>query len=277
MRTETDTTPPKRKFSQIIAGWGRKIAEWVRKYDDTHNFTCDICGREVFDGERVCEACRKALPWNDGKICPLCGRKVKEAGICLECKEKPLQTDKVRSAFLHEKEAARLVVRYKRGQKYLYRTLAELVLPIIKREFPDAEALVCVPMTKKAQRARGYNQSLVLCEEYARRLDIPVLAVAEKRRETQSQKFLGRAEREKNLEGCFRISDKTAVNGKTLLIIDDTFTTGATVSELAGALKHAGAAKVYAFTATSVENKTAFGKPSSASPADGAAPPSAEG
>lgn len=252
------------KFSQKIKGWGRKISEWVRKYDDTHNYTCDVCGREVFGGERVCAGCRAALPWNDGHICPLCGRRVKEEGICLECKARPLRTDRARSVFLHEKEAANLVVRYKRGQKYLYRTLADLALPLLEREFPDAEGLVPVPMTKKARRSRGYNQSAVLCEEFSRRTGLPVFDAAEKQRETQSQKFLGRQEREKNLEGCFHIRDRSAVKGKTLLIIDDTFTTGATVSELADALKRAGAETVYALTVTSVENKAAYGKPPSA-------------
>lgn len=255
---------PKRTWIQKIKGWGAKVAEWVRKYDDTHNYTCDICGREVFDGERICEKCAKDLPWNNAKVCPLCGRRVKESGVCLECKRKPLQFDRARSAFLHEREAARLVVRYKRGERYLYRAIAELCLPRIGKEFPDAEAYVYVPMTKKAEKKRGYNQSRLLCEEFSRRSGVPVLGVAVKSRETQSQKFLGREEREKNLEGCFHIAERNAVKGKTLLVIDDTFTTGATVSELAGALKRAGAAKVYAFTVTSVEDKTAFGKPPSA-------------
>ena len=238
----------------------KKIAEWVRKYDDAHNYTCDICGREVFAGERVCAKCHKTLPWNNGAICPLCGRRVKEAGVCLECKERPLEVEKARSALLYEGEASRLIVRYKRGDKYLYRAVAELCLPTIKEQFPEAEGLVPVPMTVRARRKRGYNQSLVLCEEFSRKLSVPVVDAVEKRRETQSQKFLGRKERESNLEGCFHVTDRAAVKGKTLLIIDDTLTTGATVSELARTLKKAGAEKVFAFTATSVENKQPFGK-----------------
>ncbi len=238
----------------------KKIAEWVRKYDDAHNFTCDICGREVFAGERVCAKCREALPWNSGAICPLCGRRVKEAGVCLECKERPLEVEKARSALLYEGEASRLIVRYKRGDQYLYRAVAELCLSTIKSQFPEAEGLVPVPMTARAKRRRGYNQSLILCEELSRKLSVPVVDAVEKRRETKSQKFLGRRERESNLEGCFHVADRAAVKGKTLLIIDDTLTTGATVSELARTLKRAGAGRVFAFTATSVENKHPFGK-----------------
>ena len=99
-----------------------KIAEWLRRYDETHNFTCDVCGREVFAGERVCAACRKTLPFNDRLICPYCGRRVREAGVCLECKQSRPAVEKARSAFVHEGEAAALVLRFKKGSKYLFRT-----------------------------------------------------------------------------------------------------------------------------------------------------------
>ena len=233
----------------------KAIKERIRRYDDTHNFTCDVCGREVFANERVCEKCVKALPWNDKIVCPLCGRKGKESGVCLACKERPLAVERARSAFLHEGEAARLVVRFKRGQKYLYRTLAELALPLLQKEFPDAEALTFVPMTKRAERKRGFNQARLFSEELSRLCGIPTLATAEKRRETKMQKLLGREERESNLAGSFCVTDADMVRGKTLVIVDDTLTTGATVGELATVLKKAGAAKVYAFTFTSVENK----------------------
>ncbi len=231
------------------------------RYDDAHNFTCDVCGREVFAGERVCAPCMRRLPWNDGTVCPFCGRRVKEPGTCLECKQKPLGVEKARSAFVHEGEAARLVVRFKRGARYLYRTMSALSVPILQREFAEAEAVTFVPMTPKAEKKRGYNQSRLLAEELARRSGKQFLDCAIKQRETAAQKFLGRLEREKNLERCFHITARKEVKGKRILIVDDTLTTGATVSELADALKRAGADTVYAFTFTSVENKHPFGLP----------------
>lgn len=249
------------KFIEFIKKVVKKTIDFIKGYDDTHNFTCDICGREVFENERVCEKCKKELPYIGDKCCPLCGRKVKEAGICLECKSKPLGTEKARSVFTHEGEAARLVVRYKRGSKYLYRTLAELTLPLFLKEFPDCDLITSVPMTKKAQRKRGYNQSKLLAEELAKRSGKLYLDTAIKQHETQSQKFLGREGREKNLKGCFHVINRDAVKEKTVLVIDDTLTTGSTVSELADCLKRAGAKTVYALTITSVEYKDAFGKP----------------
>lgn len=237
-----------------------RIREALRRYDDAHNFTCDICGREVFDGERVCAACYRALPWIKKPYCPLCGRQLGEEGICLECKEKPLAAEKVRSAFIHEEEAARLVVRFKKGRKYLYRTIADLLYPQFIKEFPLIDAIAFVPMTERAERKRGYNQSRLIAEELSRRSGKPVLALLTKKCETPSQKTLSRREREKNLEGCFS-AEKTEVKSRRILIVDDTFTTGSTLGELATTLLKAGAKSVEGLTVTSVRNKNPFGKP----------------
>lgn len=238
----------------------QKLAALVRRYDDTHNFTCDLCGREVFGGERLCGACLKILPMNDKAVCTLCGRKTGESGVCLECKQKPLAVSRARSVLLHEREGAELVRRFKKGEKYFCRTLAFLALPLMEKEFPDADAVTFVPMTEKAERRRGYNQSRLFAEQLARLSGKELIAPAVKKRETQAQKSLGRREREKNLEGCFAVTDRAQIKDRRILIADDTLTTGATVSELAAVFRRAGAAEVYALTATSVEKKDPFGK-----------------
>ncbi len=235
------------------------LRKQLKRYDDSHNFTCDVCGREVFGNERICKACMERLPWNDLEFCPLCGRKVREPGICIECKQKPLGVLKARSVLVHEGEAARLVVRFKRGEKYLYRTLTEQMLPLMMREFEEETAITYVPMTEKAEKKRGYNQSRLLAEELAARSGKKFLSPAVKRKETASQKFLGRRDRESNLEGCFHVENRHAVKGESILIVDDTLTTGATVSELAGVLLRAGAKTVSALTFTGVANKAPFG------------------
>ncbi|MBR7186568.1 MAG: ComF family protein [Clostridia bacterium] len=242
-----------------------KLLDLLKKkqkaYDDSHNFTCDVCGREVFGGERICAPCQKELPWNDQIVCPFCGRRVREPGVCIECKQRPLGVIKARSVFVHEGEAARLIVRFKRGEKYLFRTLAELALPLVQSEFEFIDAVIGVPMTERAVKKRGYNQAHLLAEQIAELSEKQVLAPVKKQRETDSQKFLSRREREKNLDGCFHVEKRSAVKGKRILIVDDTLTTGATVSALADALSRAGALQIYALTITGVENKFPFGKP----------------
>lgn len=238
----------------------RKIKELVDAYDDTHNFTCDLCGKEVFAGERVCAACLKTLPFNNGAICPFCGRKVGEAGACLDCKEKPLGAEKARSVFVHEGKAAEAVLRYKRGARYFCRTFASLALPVLQSEFPDADLLLYVPMTKKAEKKRGYNQSQLICKQLSRLSGIPACEALIKKRDTEQQKSLGRREREENLTGCFSVIEKEKIAGKKVLLLDDVMTTGATIGEISAVLKKAGAACVYVLTVTSVPRPLPFGK-----------------
>ncbi len=236
-----------------------KLKAGADAYEEENNFTCDVCGREVFLNERICAPCLCTLPFQT-TVCPFCGRRVREEGVCLECKAKPLGVRKARSVFSHDGDAARLVIRFKRGEKYLCRTLGDLLLPLVEKEFPDADAVVFVPMTKKAERKRGFNQSRLLAERVARE-GRELLDVVSKNKESSSQKALTRREREENLVGCFHVFDRKAVRGRHILIVDDILTTGATVSELAGALRRAGAAEVDAVTVTSAENKHPFGLP----------------
>ncbi len=236
-----------------------KLKELVRNYYNKNNFTCDVCGREVFGGERVCAQCKKTLPLNNGAICPKCGRKVLEAGVCLECKARPPKCDKARSVCVYEGEAARLVLSFKNGAKYFYRTMAELMLPVFNREFADADFITFVPMTKKAEKRRGFNQSFLVAEELAKRTGKELFRTITKVRDTSPQKTLTAAERETNLQGCFRLTNKSAVKGKRILIIDDTYTTGATTSTIAALFKRAHALEVNALTFASVQYKNPFG------------------
>lgn len=235
------------------------VKERISRYDDAHNFTCDNCGREVFDGKRLCRDCKEALPYNDQKICPFCGRRVKEEGVCLDCKQKPLETKKARSLWLHEGDAAKLVRHFKTGDKYLFRLFVEELTPLVLREFGDADAITFVPMTKIALKKRGYNQTLLIAEGLQKSTGKELLRVTEKKQETADQRELTREKREENMQEAFKVIDKKAVKGRRILIVDDTLTTGATASALAAVLKKAGADTVYLVTITSVEKKNQFG------------------
>lgn len=236
-----------------------RMAKGLRRLvqDGTINYTCDVCGREVFGGERICAHCRERLPV-PRVVCPVCGRRVEEEGVCASCKQRRPVPNMVRSRFVHEGDALRLMLRYKGGERYLAQTFALELLPLLEA-FPRPDALVPVPMTARERRRRGFDQARLLAERLSAQSGIPVLCAAEKTRETAQQKTLSRREREKNLEGCFHVGDRAAVRDKTLLIIDDTLTTGATVHALAGVLLRAKAKRVCALTLTGVEQRHPFG------------------
>ena len=214
-------------------------------------FTCHICGVEIFEGD-LCADCLKVTVFNDGTRCPVCGRKTKSEGICLECKANMPVCKRAVSALSYEGGGGELVTRFKNGSPYLARYLSRLVAEKIK-ELPAVDCIVYVPMTAKAGRKRGYNQSKLLAEGVSAICATPVLyGAVEKIAETPDQKGLTRTERLNNLKDCFR-ADREAVKGKTVLIIDDVMTTGSTLDSLAQALKKAGAVEVFAATAASVE------------------------
>lgn len=217
------------------------------------NFRCLLCGIEIFEG-KLCADCAKELALNDGVTCPKCGRKTAKSDICIECKANLPAYDRALSPLVYKDGSAELIARFKNGRPYIATYLAELIAAKIE-ELPVVDGIVFVPMTDRAVRKREYNQSELLAKAVSERIGIPVLyGVVEKKKETPAQKVLPRAERLKNLRSVFKV-DKSAVKGKTLLLIDDIMTTGATLESLSQCLKDGGAKAVFAVVAASVEYK----------------------
>lgn len=217
------------------------------------NFTCELCGIEIFS-DRLCEDCKALLELNNAETCPVCGRKTIRSEICTECKAHLPVYKRAVSAICYSGAGANLIAKFKDGGAYLRDYFAELLTTKLA-SLPPFDAIVYIPMTKKAEAKRGYNQSYLLAESISKITGAPVLIDAVvKIKETAIQKSLGREERLKNLSECFK-ADKSAVGGKSILIVDDVMTTGATLDAAAAVLKKAGAKEVFAATAASVEYK----------------------
>ena len=124
-------------------------------------------------------------------------------------------------------------------------------LKICLREFVAADVLVPVPMTEERRKSRGYNQAELIAENLSGLINVPVSDKAVKIKETERQATLNAKERAENLKGSFKAYKKDFRN-KSVAIVDDVLTTGATADELARVLKRAGAGKVYVLTVASV-------------------------
>jgi ComF family protein len=122
------------------------------------------------------------------------------------------------------------------GERALALELARLMLPRMG-EF-KVDAITFVPLHPLSERARGFNQAELLAMHLGELADIPVLPTLMKIRETRPQVELTGPERIKNVEGAF--APLGAAQGKRVLLIDDVYTTGATVRECSRALKEAG-------------------------------------
>lgn len=232
-----------------------KFFKWLSDSFFPENFTCDLCGREIFDGGRFCADCASTVLFNDGDTCPVCGRKTALPELCLECKANAPKYEKAASAIVYEDGGQKLIYKFKNGGAYLKEYFGDLLADKCG-QFEGADGVCFVPMIKKDVRKRGYNQAELLAKALAARLDLPLLKGAvEKVKATEPQKSLTRAEREDNLKGCFR-ANKRLVKGKTLIVVDDVMTTGATAETVCAELLKRGAAKVYFASVASVEYKT---------------------
>lgn len=227
----------------------------LHKHFLSHGNVCDLCSTEVFNypNERLCEKCYFTFKRNEGTVCPKCGRKTVSDGACLECKSHPPKYDIGVSPFTYEGLARKTILKYKSGAVYLAEFIGESMAKKFQEKFPNYQAenlfIVSVPMLEKDIKTRGFDHAKLIAEVVANRLEIPTLfGVLEKVKEDKEQKTLSKAEREQNLKGVYAVKDKKSLQGKNILLIDDTTTTGTTGNVLSALLKKHGANKVYFLT-----------------------------
>ena len=238
------------------------FSKWIEKfrsYEKEHGFSCDICKKEIFDypENRLCPKCKKVFSIDGHKICPKCGRKIHSEGVCLDCKSVYPTFQKGFSPLAYEGELARAVNLFKNGKRYLSRLFAELMKERFDGEKGDLSAeelCVCyVPMTKEKERRRGYNQAKELAKEFSVLTEIPLVEDGiVKVRETKEQKGMSARERADNVKAVFRVHKRKECKGKTVILIDDIMTKGATGNEISRILLLAGAKQVLFLTVASV-------------------------
>jgi ComF family protein len=115
--------------------------------------------------------------------------------------------------------------------------------------FSDLDLVVPVPLHPRRLRERGFNQSLLLARQVSKRQSIPLDFTSLQRvRQTAPQTRLSGPERRKNVRGAFRVTAPESVAGRRVLLVDDVFTTGATIQECTESLLEAGAKEVCVLT-----------------------------
>ena len=215
---------------------------------------CPICDEILpFGGNRICDSCKASLPYVGEDYCLKCGRplKLRSEEYCPACRRCTHSFDSGRSLFVYN-DALRhslALFKYKNRREYAGFYAGELYKVFnrhIRMRNPDA--LIPVPVSKARLKRRGYNQAGLLAAELGKLTGIPVRNDYISRiRDTPALKKLGRRQRQKNLKKAFKITGND-VKLKTIMVIDDIFTTGSTMDEISSVFKEAGVEKVYFLT-----------------------------
>jgi ComF family protein len=205
---------------------------------------CVLCGAGSA-ATLLCDGCTADLPWV-GEACPQCaGPSVGPsagAALCGACLTRPPAFDGTVAVWRYEFPIDRLVLALKFGRRL---ALAELFGETLGQRVGSRQVEVVVPMPLAPRRlaARGFNQALEIARWVARRAGAPLaLSGVDRVRDTVPQTDLPHAARAANVQGAFACT--AALAGRTLAVVDDVMTTGATAEELARTLKRAGAARV---------------------------------
>ncbi len=201
---------------------------------------CALCDRP---GDVLCERCRCALdildPW---RACPLCGAPfgLIQCDHCTPVVSQGKPIFKCASALRYTPETGILIKTYKdKGEQRLAEVLATLLADAIEPSWRRwAHAATYVSATKTARRRRGFDHMELVAKRFAENLGIACLkTLAEPT--AFDQRELGRDERRRNMRGRFEAREN--VSGYRLILLDDVFTTGATMAEAKSALESAGA------------------------------------
>lgn len=233
--------------------WRNAIRTWTTAgVDLLFPPTCVACDRP---GWRICPRCAQLVLPAPQTICQRCGRAqptpVDRCDLCRDDAAFPLQ--RARAAALHVSPLREWIhlLKYE-GRRDLAPLLARYLVAALDRPdwreiVPRLDAVAPVPLHDERRRERGYNQAELLAQALCERRRLPLRTdLVQRSRLTRSQVGLNRAERRENVQDAFTAT--SACRGLSVLLIDDVYTTGATLCACASALLKAGVAAVYALT-----------------------------
>jgi len=205
---------------------------------------CINCNRE---GSFLCEDCLSLIEINSFQYC-LC-EKLEKNNKCENCKNKYL--DKVFSATSFKNKIIKKAI-----HKLKYSYIKELSVPlaylmirhlqVIDCQINNDFFLVPVPLSDKKKRTRGFNQSEEIAKIISEVTGLPLLNCVKKIKDTKSQTEMKKNQRQENVKNVFFINEN--VENKNIILIDDVYTTGATMEEVAKKLKESKANIVWGIT-----------------------------
>ncbi len=231
------------------------------------NIYCISCG-SMIDRTRpysLCDTCMKDLHWITGRSCSVCGKAladIYDGDICYDCMSTHHAFDRGISCVEYGNAERAMMMDFKYGgRSYMARHIGEIMYDRLMLEDALPDVITSVPIHRNRRNERGYDQSELLAKEISSRSGIPYMKLLKRTRETAPLRNLSREERFASLNGAFEIADPAGIPGKRgyegldILIVDDIYTTGATVDACAKVLKDNIPCKVFVLTFASGYNR----------------------
>jgi len=221
---------------------------------------CLICGRDISQYETMplCEEHLSKIWLIEKPFCTVCGRKLVSEmmieTVCSKCREAKWHFDRLYSATIYTDVMQELVHFYKYKMRYyLAEPFAALMAQFMDHYIDPKKVdfIVPVPLHWRRYLFRGFNQAFEIVRRLNKNYFLKISRGNLRRiRYTTPQVSLSPLKRKENILGAFKVINPEEFQGKNILLVDDVFTTGATVDECSRVLKQAGAGEVIGFTLT---------------------------
>lgn len=224
-----------------------ELNQWLWRFlDILYPPSCGGCGAK---GTRWCRACQQNTERIVPPLCPRCGQSQPIERLCTRCRRQPPQFSALRSWAVFKGPLRNAIhrLKYKRDISLGEVLSRHLSACLVKTDW-RLDMIVPVPLGVARMAERGYNQASLLAKPLAGRAGLPYrVDILKKTRDTPSQVGLDFERRRANVAGTFEVVS-TDVRDKTVLVVDDVATSGATLNACTQALLSAGARAVYAIT-----------------------------
>ncbi len=214
---------------------------------------CISCNEILkFEKKWLCSKCECDFETKEHKRCKICGRIIYHNGKCRTCNSVRRYFDRGNSVFEYKDAVRKGIMNFKYKGLYSYgkffgKAMADYALDYVIADM-DFDYITAVPLHHKRLKNRGYNQSEILAKMVAKAIGTEYKPLLERRINTRALNRLGGEERRKEIKGAFSLKKGVSVEGKNILIIDDIYTTGATINECCKVLKKNKAAVTDFFT-----------------------------
>ena len=208
-------------------------------------YKCSMSYKRV--GEHTCDSCGKPIPKNSDRL-------------CVNCKLRKVYFNQSISRYIYDGCIKSAIRNMKfRNQKWIANEFGDMLLKTVREKYDDIsfDIIICIPLSNSKMYERGFNQTREIADEISKGINVPIAEkILYKKDNVKTQSGLSAKERIENVKNAYFIKHPERVCDKTILLIDDVFTTGATVNECSKILKKAGALAVYVATvATTSRNE----------------------